>query len=137
MTCSELILILVRKFTYQRTWASNPALRQRGGGERRTLRRVAAATEAAVSVHLAGLVELRHLRPYLVDRGQGASRRRTAVDGAKPSHQLWVIGFGGLAEEGVDLARPWAKSQCRRSNSTDRRRTARTCTTCLPARHDR
>src|SRR6516164_2263178 len=101
MTCSELILILVRKFTYQRTWASNPALRQRGGGERRTLRRVAAATEAAVSVHL-------------VDRGQGASRRRTAVDGAKPSHQLWVIGFGGLAEEGVDLARPWAKSQCRR-----------------------
>src|SRR6516165_8195353 len=81
-----------------------------GGPPRKTgtgsLRRVAAAAEEAVLGPLAGLVELRRLRPHTVDRCQCAGHLRPAVDRRGPGHQLWVFGFGGLAEEGADPARP-------------------------------
>src|SRR5215469_10568595 len=82
----------------------------RGGPPRKTgtgsLRRVAAAAEEAVLGPLAGLVELRRLRPHTVDRCQCAGYRRAAVDRRHPRHQLGIIGFGGLAEKGADPARP-------------------------------
>src|SRR5271165_3785506 len=70
------------------------------------LRRVAAAAEEAIFGPLAGLVELRRLRPHCVDRRQCAGHRGPAVDRRDPGHQLWVVGFGWLAEEGADPARP-------------------------------
>src|SRR5271166_1815748 len=73
---------------------------------RASLRRVAAAAEEAVFGLVAGLVERRRLCPHLIDRGQSAGHRRAAVDRRDPRHQLGVIRFGGLAEEGADPARP-------------------------------
>jgi hypothetical protein len=71
-----------------------------------SLRGVAAAAEEAVFGALAGLVKPRRLRSHPVDRRQCAGHRRTAVDRRDPRHQLWVFGFGGLAEERADPARP-------------------------------
>ena len=58
-------------------------------GQSWLLRRVAAATEEAVFGPFAGLVELRRLRPHLVDRGQRAGNRRRLL--VVSTH---AIGFG-------------------------------------------
>ena len=69
-------------------------------GERSALRCLAA--EEQVLGALGGLVE----RPHFLDRRQGADHRRPPVDRRDACHQLGLAGFGGLAEEGADPARP-------------------------------